>query len=112
MVHRCKEKTRKGRAQLEFKLASALSDTKKDSLKYTYSKRRSKEDIGAVLCEDGHLTDTDGKKLGMFNACFYSVFNTADGPCAAQCPKSESHECRNSDFSVWTVTLSGTSCIS
>lgn len=38
VVHRCREKTRKGRAQLELKLASALSDTKKDSLKYTDSK--------------------------------------------------------------------------
>ena len=42
--------------------------TKKRFLKYTHSKRRSKESIGPILDEDGHLTNGDEDKREAFNA--------------------------------------------
>ncbi|KAK4824798.1 hypothetical protein QYF61_019466 [Mycteria americana] len=61
-------------------------------------KRRSKENIGPILVEGGHLANRDEEKAGAFNAFFASVFNNTDRPWAAQSPEAEDHECGNSDF--------------
>lgn len=42
----------------ELKLANDVSDNKKGFLKYVNSKR-SKENMGLILVEDGHLTNRD-----------------------------------------------------
>ncbi|KAK4818859.1 LOW QUALITY PROTEIN: hypothetical protein QYF61_020078 [Mycteria americana] len=60
--------------------------------------RRSKENIGPILVEDGHLTNRDEEKAEAFNASFASVFNNTDRPWAAWSPESEDHGCENSDF--------------
>ena len=57
-----------------------MSDTKKGFFKYINSKRRSKENIGQILDEDGHLTNRDEEKAEAFNAFFASVFNNTDRP--------------------------------
>ena len=54
--------------KLQFKLASVVSDNK-GFLKYVNSKRRSKENIGLILVEDGHLTNRDEEKTEAF-FCF------------------------------------------
>ncbi|KAK4833057.1 hypothetical protein QYF61_027719 [Mycteria americana] len=92
----CREKMRKAKAQLELKLASAVSD-KNSFFKYVNSKMSSKENTGLILVEDGHLTNRVEDKMGAFNAFFASDFNT-DRPWDAQSPESEDHKCRNSDF--------------
>ncbi|KAK4827625.1 hypothetical protein QYF61_019835 [Mycteria americana] len=73
-------------------------DNKKGFLKYVNSKRRSKENIGPILVEDGHLINRDEEKPEAFNAFFASVFNNTDRPWAVRSPESEDHECGNSDF--------------
>lgn len=55
LVCPCREKTPRARAQLQLELASAVSDNKEGVLKYINSKRRSKENIGLILVEDGHF---------------------------------------------------------
>ena len=75
-----------------------MSDNKKGFFKYVNSKRRSKENIGLILVEDGHLTNRDEEKAEAFNAVFASVFNNTDRPWAAQSPELEDYECGNSDF--------------
>ncbi|KAK4818823.1 hypothetical protein QYF61_019860 [Mycteria americana] len=69
------------KAQLELKLASVVSDHKKGFFRYVNCKRRSKENVGPILIEDGHLTNRDKEKAEAFNASFAS-----------------DHECGNSDF--------------
>ena len=49
-------------------------------LKYVNSKRRSKENIGLILVEDGHLTNRDEEKAEAFNAFFASVFSSTSRP--------------------------------
>lgn len=56
VVHIGRGKTQKAKTQL--KLASSVSDNKKGFLKYVNSKR-SKENMGLILVEDGHLTNRD-----------------------------------------------------
>ena len=80
------------------KLAGVVSGNKKGFFRYVNSKRRSKENIGPILVEDGHLTNRDEEKVEAFNAFFASVFNNNDRPWAAQSPELEDHECGNSDF--------------
>ncbi|PKU39318.1 rna-directed dna polymerase from mobile element jockey- hypothetical protein [Limosa lapponica baueri] len=92
------KKTRKAKAQLELKLASVVSDNKKGFLKYITSKRRSKENIGLIFVEDGHLTNRDEEKVDTFNVVFASAFNNTDRPSAARSPELEDHKCGNSDF--------------
>ncbi|KAK4823990.1 hypothetical protein QYF61_009115 [Mycteria americana] len=92
------EKTQIAKAQLQLKLASVVSDNKKGFFKYVNSKRRSKENIGPILVEDGHLTNRDEEKAGTFNAFFASVFNNTDRPWAAQSPEVDNQECGNSDL--------------
>ncbi|KAK4811155.1 hypothetical protein QYF61_019786 [Mycteria americana] len=82
----------------ELKLASVVSDNKKGFLKYVKSKRRSKENIGPILVEDGHLTNRDEEKAEAFNAFFDLVFNKMDRPWAARSSELEDHNCGNSDF--------------
>ncbi|KAK4810807.1 LOW QUALITY PROTEIN: hypothetical protein QYF61_008779 [Mycteria americana] len=108
-VHHCQEKIHTTKAQLELKLASTVVDNKKGFLKYVNSKRRTKENIGLLLDEVGHLTNRDEDKAEIFNAFFASVFNnvvpkighqhyvnciltfdyyntTNDGPCDSRSP--------------------------
>jgi len=47
-----------------------LSDKKTYFFKFVNSKRISKENIGQILTEDGHLTDRDEEKAEVFNAFF------------------------------------------
>jgi len=97
VVHICSEKTQKAKAQLDLKLASEVSDNKK-GFKFTHSKRRSKENTGPILLEDGHPISRDEKKAEAFNAFFASVFNNTDRPWAAWNPESEEQKCGNSDL--------------
>ncbi|KAK4810539.1 hypothetical protein QYF61_004502 [Mycteria americana] len=92
------EKTRKAKAQLELNLISAVSENKKGFFKYVNSKRRSKENIGPILVEDGHLTNRDEEKAEAFNAFFASGFNNTVRPWAPRSSELEDHECGNSDF--------------
>ena len=80
------------------KLASVVSDNRKGFFKYVNSKRRSKENIGPIPVEDGHLTNRDEEKAEAFNVFFASVFSNTDRSWAAQSPESEGQECGNSDF--------------
>ena len=77
----------KGESSLELKLASVVSDNKKCFLKYVNSKRRSKENIGPILVEDGHLTSRDEEKAEAFNSIFASAFSHTDRPWAAWSPE-------------------------
>lgn len=55
-------------------MASTLGGNIKSFLKYARSKRRTRDNIGLLLHEDGHLTNRDADKTDMF--FFTSVFNT------------------------------------
>ena len=44
------------------------------------SKRRTKENIGLLLDDVGHLLNRDEDKAETFHAAFTPVFNTSDGP--------------------------------
>ncbi|KAK4806869.1 LOW QUALITY PROTEIN: hypothetical protein QYF61_012590 [Mycteria americana] len=96
VVHICREKTRKAKAQLELKLARVVSDNKKGFFKYVITKRRSKENIGLILM--GHLTNRDEEKAEALNIFFASVFNNTDRPWAARPSESEDHDCGSSAF--------------
>ena len=62
----CREKTQKAKAQLELKLASVASDNKSSFFKYV-NRKRSKENIGQIMVEDGHLTNRDEEKAEAFS---------------------------------------------
>ena len=72
--------------------------TRRDFFKCINSKRRSKENIGLILVEDGHLTNRDEEKTEAFNVFFASVFSNIGRPWTAWSPESEDHKCGNSDF--------------
>jgi len=46
-----------------FKLVSIVANNTKGFLKYINSKGRTKENIGMMLVEDGHLTNRDAEKV-------------------------------------------------
>lgn len=52
-------------------------------MKHINSKRRSKENTGLILVEDGHLPNRDEEKAEMFNVYFASVFGDTDRPWSA-----------------------------
>ncbi|GAB0204308.1 mitochondrial enolase superfamily member 1 [Grus japonensis] len=91
----CREKIRVAKAQLELKLASTVGDNKKGFFKYVNNKRRTRENIGSLLNENGHLTNRDIDKAETFNAAFASVFNTDDGLWDPSCPELEDRDCSN-----------------
>ncbi|KAK4816177.1 LOW QUALITY PROTEIN: hypothetical protein QYF61_012467 [Mycteria americana] len=70
----------------------------KGFLKLFNSKRRSEENIGLILDEDGHLANRDAEKAEAFSAVFPSVFTNTDRPWAAHSSELEDHDCGNSDF--------------
>jgi len=98
VVHICREKTQKAKAQSELKLAIVVLDNRKGFFKYVDSRRRCKENIRQMLVEDGHLIGMK-KKQRHSMLSFASVFNEIDRPWAVQSPELEDHECGNSDFS-------------
>ena len=55
-------------------------------------KRRTKENIGPLLDEEGLLTDNDIGKAEAFNAFFASVFNADDGLRDPGYPELEGHD--------------------
>ncbi|KAK4807113.1 hypothetical protein QYF61_018454 [Mycteria americana] len=89
------EKIHAAKARLEFKLDSTVKDNKKGFSKSINSKRRTRDNIGPLLDEVGHLTNGDVDKAEMFNAFFASVFNTDDGPWDPQSPVLEHHDWGN-----------------
>ncbi|GAB0203202.1 hypothetical protein GRJ2_002785800 [Grus japonensis] len=91
----CGERIRAAKAQLELKLASTVGDNKKGFFKYVNNKRRTRENIGSLLNENGHLTNRDIDKAETFNAFFASVFNTDDGLWDPRCPELEDRDCGN-----------------
>ncbi|GAB0204012.1 mitochondrial enolase superfamily member 1 [Grus japonensis] len=91
----CREKIHAAKAQLELKLASTVGDNKKGFFKYVNNKRRTRDNIGSLLDENGHLTNRDIDKAEMFNAFFTSVFNTDDGLWDPRCPELEDRDCGN-----------------
>ncbi|XP_028939374.1 transcription factor RFX3-like, partial [Antrostomus carolinensis] len=58
-------------------------------------KRQTRNNIGLLLDEHGHLTSRDTDKAGTFNALFILVFNTEDGLRNLQSPGLETHDCEN-----------------
>ncbi|GAB0184088.1 mitochondrial enolase superfamily member 1 [Grus japonensis] len=91
----CREKICAAKAQLELKLASTVGDNKKGFFKYINNKRKSRENIGSLLDENGHLTNRDIDKTETFHAFFAFVFNTDDGLWDTRCPELEDHDCGN-----------------
>ncbi|GAB0205527.1 mitochondrial enolase superfamily member 1 [Grus japonensis] len=89
------EKIHVAKAQLELKLASTVGHNKKDFFKYVNNKRRTRESIGSLLDENGHLTNRDIDKAETFNAFFASVFNTDDRLWDPSCHELEDHDCGN-----------------
>ncbi|KAK4810508.1 hypothetical protein QYF61_004288, partial [Mycteria americana] len=66
--------------------------------KYVNSKRRSKENIGPILVEDGHLNNRDEEKAEAFNAFFLPQSLIIIRPWAARSSELKDHKCGNSDF--------------
>uniref|UniRef100_A0A8C4TS77 RPTOR independent companion of MTOR complex 2 n=1 Tax=Falco tinnunculus TaxID=100819 RepID=A0A8C4TS77_FALTI len=65
VVHMCREKTLKAKAQLQWKLASVVLNNK--GFKYINSKRMSKENTELILVEDGQLTNRDEEEAEVFS---------------------------------------------
>lgn len=67
--------------------AQVVFSNKKGFAKHVSSKRRTKENIGLMFSEVGHLTNGEEGEAETFNAFFASVFNTSDGPWDLQSPE-------------------------
>ncbi|GAB0188707.1 mitochondrial enolase superfamily member 1 [Grus japonensis] len=76
-------------------MASNVGTIKRAFFKYVNNKRRTREHIGLLLDENGHLTNRDIDKAETFNAFFASVFNTDDGLWDPRCPELEDRDCGN-----------------
>ena len=75
----CREKISAAKGRSELKLASTVADNKKLIFKCSNNKRKTRENFGSLLDENGHLTNKDTNKAETFNAFFVSLFNTDDG---------------------------------
>ncbi|GAB0179481.1 mitochondrial enolase superfamily member 1 [Grus japonensis] len=109
-AHLCREKNHVTKVQLELKLASTVGDNKKGFFKYVNNKRRTRDNIGSLLDENGHLTNRDIDKAETFNAFFASVFNTDDRLWDPRCPELEDRDCGNDKLPadpelVWDLLL-------
>ena len=58
-------------------------------------RRRIRDNIGPLIDEVSRLTNRDVDKAEMFNATFFSVFNTNDGPWDPWSPVLEDHNWGN-----------------
>lgn len=76
----------------EWGLASTLGGNIKSFLKYARSKRRTRDNIGLLLHEDGHLTNKNTDKVKTCNVIFVSVFSTNDGPWDTWKSQLEDHD--------------------
>lgn len=71
---------------------------RKDFIIHVNSKRRSKENTGPMLDEDGPLANKDAKKAEAHNAFFASVLDINDRPWAVWSFELEDHNCGNLPF--------------
>lgn len=72
-----------------------MKDSKKGFLKCVNGKRQTRNNIGLLLDEHGHLSNGDIDKAETFNAFFASVFNIDDGLGSPHNPGLENHGCEN-----------------
>jgi len=88
---------KKGQSSVRVETGQSCTWNKKGFFKYIDSKRSSKENVGLILFEDHHLSNTDEDKAGAFSASVASVFNNTGRLWAAQSSESEGRSGK-SDF--------------
>lgn len=65
---------------LELNLARDVVDNKKHFFKYINSKRKTRENVGLLLCEVGALVTMVTEKAELLNAFFASVYTAKASP--------------------------------
>jgi len=79
LVRSCREEIRKGKAQLELRLATVVRDNKKWFYNYISNKKRAKESLRHLLDTRGNIANKDEEKAEVLNAFFASVFYSQTG---------------------------------
>ncbi|GAB0207593.1 mitochondrial enolase superfamily member 1 [Grus japonensis] len=69
-----KDQVRKAKALIELNLARDVKDNKKSFYRYVSDKRRTRENVGPLWNETGHLVTQDMEKAEVLNDFFASVF--------------------------------------
>jgi len=98
IVRACREATRKVKAHLRLNLAREIKDNKKNSFKYSSSKRKTRENVGSLLNEVGVLVTEDAEKEELLNASFASVFSAKAGLQESQASRVREETCRKGDL--------------
>lgn len=104
-----REKTKKDKTQLEFTLATVVSNKKKKKKKKSLFKvcqrqkkveKQTNKQNGLTLDENIHLTSRNEEKAEVFNIIIFlpSVFNSDYRSWAAQSSELEDHDWETSDF--------------
>lgn len=80
VVRACRDATRKAKAQSELKLSKVMKDNNKSFFKYVDSKRKTRDNVSALLNKAGVLVTGDAEKTEMSNAFFDLVFTSKNAP--------------------------------
>jgi len=85
-------------SHLELNLAREVKNDKKGFFNYVSSKRKARDNVGALLYEAGVLVTEDAEKAELLNALFASVFCAKTGPQESQALEVREEAYREDDF--------------
>ncbi|GAB0186361.1 hypothetical protein GRJ2_001101400 [Grus japonensis] len=73
-VQAARDQVKKAKALIELNLARDIKDNKKSFYRYASDKRKTRENVGPLRKETGHLVNQDMEKAEVLNDFFASVF--------------------------------------
>ncbi|GAB0207584.1 hypothetical protein GRJ2_003224100 [Grus japonensis] len=96
-VQAARDQVRKAKAQTELNLARDVKDNKKSFYSYVSDKRRTRENVGILQNETGHLVTQDMEKAEVFNDFFASVFTSKGCSHTAQLTEGKGRDWENAE---------------
>ena len=84
VVHVCRDRIRKAKAQMELNLVREVKNNKQSFYRYIGRRRQAKESVSTLMKGNGELASSDIEEAEVFNECFASVFTGGEASRVCQ----------------------------